>query len=118
VEIEDTGYAYVPYSSLKGVIENSKVGYYLALRQTQSTIRAAGASRNTLKERPNQIVGEQIWLVGIADRKHKTAHEQYPQRMVSLSLISRSHWRKYGCSLIPRMTTSAPRRELLLHLSP
>jgi len=33
------GYAYVPYSSLESVIENSKEGYYLALRQTQGTIR-------------------------------------------------------------------------------
>jgi Fic family protein len=33
------GYAYVPYSSLEGVIENSKEGYYLALRQTQGTLR-------------------------------------------------------------------------------
>lgn len=29
------GYAYVPYSSLESVIENSKEGYYLGLRQTQ-----------------------------------------------------------------------------------
>jgi len=34
------GYAYVPYSSLESVIENSKENYYLALRQTQSSIRA------------------------------------------------------------------------------
>jgi Fic family protein len=33
------GYAYVPYSSLESVIEHSKEGYYLALRQTQCTIR-------------------------------------------------------------------------------
>ena len=33
------GYAYVPYSSLESVIENSKEGYYLGLRQTQGTIR-------------------------------------------------------------------------------
>jgi Fic family protein len=33
------GYVYVPYSSLESVIENSKEGYYLALRQTQGTIR-------------------------------------------------------------------------------
>ena len=33
------GYAYVPYSSLESVIENSKEGYYLGLRQTQTTIR-------------------------------------------------------------------------------
>jgi Fic family protein len=35
------GYAYVPYSSLESVIEQSKEGYYLALRQTQATVRAA-----------------------------------------------------------------------------
>ncbi|MGK0186391.1 MAG: Fic family protein [Verrucomicrobiales bacterium] len=34
------GYAYVPYSSLESVIENSKENYYLALRQTQGTIRS------------------------------------------------------------------------------
>jgi len=33
------GYAYVPYSSLETVIEDSKEGYYIALRQTQNTIR-------------------------------------------------------------------------------
>jgi Fic family protein len=34
------GYAYVPFSSLESVIEQSKESYYLALRQTQSTIRS------------------------------------------------------------------------------
>jgi Fic family protein len=33
------GYAYVPYSSLESVIEQSKDAYYRALRQTQGTIR-------------------------------------------------------------------------------
>jgi Fic family protein len=33
------GYAHVPYSSLESVIEANKEGYYLALRQTQGTIR-------------------------------------------------------------------------------
>lgn len=44
------GYAYVPYSSLESVIEHSKEAYYLALRQTQGTIRS---------ESPNW----QPWLV-------------------------------------------------------
>jgi len=35
------GYAYAPYSSLESVIEQGKEGYYLALRQTQSTIHRA-----------------------------------------------------------------------------
>lgn len=34
-----SGYEYVPYASLESVIENSKDEYYLALRQTQGTIR-------------------------------------------------------------------------------
>ena len=33
------GYAYAPYSSLESVVEHNKEGYYLALRQTQGTIR-------------------------------------------------------------------------------
>ena len=33
------GYAYVPYSSLESVIELNKEAYYLALRETQGTIR-------------------------------------------------------------------------------
>jgi Fic family protein len=34
------GYVYAPYSSLEAVIENSKEAYYLALRQTQGTIKS------------------------------------------------------------------------------
>ena len=34
------GYAYVSYSSLESVIEHSKDGYYLALRQTQQSLRS------------------------------------------------------------------------------
>jgi Fic family protein len=33
------GFTYVPYSSLESVVEQSKEAYYLALRQTQGTIR-------------------------------------------------------------------------------
>jgi Fic family protein len=34
------GYGYVPYSSLESIIEESKEGYYLALRQTQGTLNS------------------------------------------------------------------------------
>ncbi len=33
------GYTYAPFSSLENVIEQNKEGYYLALRQTQGTLR-------------------------------------------------------------------------------
>jgi Fic family protein len=35
-----SNYAYVPYSSLEAVIEQSKEGYYLSLRQTQGTLNS------------------------------------------------------------------------------
>jgi len=35
-----SGYSYIPYSSLESVIESTKENYYLALRQTQGTIRS------------------------------------------------------------------------------
>jgi Fic family protein len=35
-----SGYAYVPYSSLESIVERNKEAYYLALRQTQETIRS------------------------------------------------------------------------------
>ena len=40
------GYAYVPYSSLESVIEQSKESYYLALRQTQGTIHTSAPDWN------------------------------------------------------------------------
>jgi Fic family protein len=33
------GYGYVPYASLESIVEESKEGYYLALRQTQGTLK-------------------------------------------------------------------------------
>jgi Fic family protein len=36
-----SGYAYVPYSSLESVVEQTKECYYIALRQTQGTIKTA-----------------------------------------------------------------------------
>lgn len=41
------GYAYVPYSSLESVIELNKEAYYLALRQTQGTIRFESPNWNS-----------------------------------------------------------------------
>ncbi|MEK6558071.1 MAG: Fic family protein [Candidatus Margulisiibacteriota bacterium] len=34
-----SGYAYVPFSSIEAIVENNKEGYYRALRQTQSTFK-------------------------------------------------------------------------------
>jgi Fic family protein len=39
-------YTYIPFSSLESVIENSKEAYYLALRETQGTIRTNAPNWN------------------------------------------------------------------------
>ena len=57
------GYVYVPYSSLESVVEQTKKSYYLALRQTQTTIRTNSPDwqpwvtyfLNALKEQKNRL---------------------------------------------------------------
>jgi len=71
------GYAYVPYTSLESVIEHSKEGYYLALRQTQATIRG---------KRPNW----QPWLLfllrALQHQKRRLATKVERERLVTASL--------------------------------
>jgi Fic family protein len=73
------GYAYVPYSSLESVVEHSKEGYYLALRQTQETIRTEApnwqpwvlfflrALRQQMKRLAKKVERERIVLSAISE---------------------------------------------------
>jgi Fic family protein len=47
------GYGYVPYSSLESIIEESKEGYYLALRQTQGTLVGGAFLQENQEQPPN-----------------------------------------------------------------
>jgi Fic family protein len=71
------GYAYVPYSSLEGVIELNKEAYYLALRQTQGTIRS---------EMPDW----QAWLVfflrSLAEQVRRLERKVERERIVLVAL--------------------------------
>ncbi len=71
------GYAYVPYSSMESVIELNKEAYYLALRQTQGTIRT---------EAPNW----QPWLVfflrSLAEQVRRLEKKVERERLVLASL--------------------------------
>lgn len=71
------GYAYVPYSSLESVIEQSKEAYYLALRQTQATIRT---------EAPNW----QPWLIfflrALAEQVRRLDRKVKRERLVLAAL--------------------------------
>lgn len=67
------GYAYVPYSSLESVIEHSKEGYYLALRQTQGTIRT---------DSPNWQPWVLFFLRALQQQMHRLAKKIERERIV------------------------------------
>ncbi|CAL4870019.1 hypothetical protein MMA231_04317 (plasmid) [Asticcacaulis sp. MM231] len=107
------GYAYVPYSSLESVIEQSKEGYYLALRQTQGTIRT---------ETPNW----QPWLVFILralQQQMKRLTKKVEREKIILSAVPElsvrilEHAREHGRVTIGEMAriTGASRNTLKEH---
>jgi len=107
------GYAYVPYSSLESVVESSKEGYYLALRQTQGTIRS---------ETPNW----QPWLVffmrALQQQKRRLAAKVEREKIVIASLPDISvqiidHARQHGRVTIGEMirVTGTSRNTLKEH---
>lgn len=72
-----TGYAYVPYSSLESVIERSKESYYLALRQTQGTIRT---------ESPNWQPWLLFFLRALQQQMRRLARKVEREKMVLSAL--------------------------------
>jgi len=87
------GYAYTPYRSLKSVIENSKQGYYLALRQTQQTIRT---------NRPNwqpclvfflRALQQQMWRLKKKVEREYLVLAQLPTLSLQILEIVRAHGR-------------------------
>ncbi len=67
------GYDYVPYSSLESVVEQSKEGYYLALRQTQGTIRT---------ERPDWQPWVTYFLRALQSQKSRLATKIEQERSI------------------------------------
>ena len=77
------GYAYVPYSSLESVIEANKKHYYLALRQTQGTIRT---------ESPDWQPWITFFLEALSKQKKKPQLRQSEiGRYWTLQAVSRKH---------------------------
>jgi len=68
-----SGYTYVPYSSMESVIENSKEGYYLALRQTQKTIRG---------DKPNWQPWSLYFLRALQQQKRRLEKKIERERLV------------------------------------
>ena len=68
-----SGYAYVPYSSLESVVEQSKEAYYLALCQTQGTIRT---------EMPNWQLWLMFFLRSLAEQVRRLENKGVREKIV------------------------------------
>ena len=107
------GYAYVPYSSLESVIENSKEGYYLALRQTQGTIRT---------ETPDWQPWLMFFMRALQQQKRRLAAKVEREKLVMATLPELAvgiidHARQHGRVTIGDMirATGASRNTLKEH---
>ena len=95
------GYAYVPYSSLESVVEQSKEGYYLALRQTQGTVRT---------DAPDWQPWVLFFLRALQQQMHRLAKKVEREKIVlsampELSLRIVEHAREHGRVTIGDMVT-------------
>ncbi len=71
------GYAYVPYSSLESVVEQNKETYYLALRQTQGTLK---------KEKPDWQPWLLFFLRALQQQTQRLAKKVEREKLVLSSL--------------------------------
>lgn len=107
------GYAYVPYSSLESIVEQNKEAYYLALRQTQLTIRSP---------RPDWQPWLVFFLKAIAQQARRLSVKLDREKVVLASLPDLSvrimeHARSNGRVTMGRMiqATGASRNTLKEH---
>ncbi len=87
------GYAYVPYSSLESVIEQSKEGYYLALRQTQGTIRSAEPDWTPWLEFFLNALQKQMSRLRARVEREKLMMGAMPELAAKLYELTREHGR-------------------------
>lgn len=87
------GYAYVPYSSLESIIENSKEGYYLALRQTQGTIHSEAPNWQPWLMFFMRALQQQKRRLSIKVEREKNALASLPELAVKILDYVRDHGR-------------------------
>ena len=88
-----SGYAYVPYSSLEGVVEHSKEAYYLALRQTQGTIRAAAPNWRPWLEFFLRALAEQVRRLNRKIDRERLVLATVPTLSLQILECAREHGR-------------------------
>ena len=88
-----TGYAYVPYSSLESVIELNKESYYLALRQTQGTIRTQAPNWQPWLVFFLQSLAEQVRRLEKKVEREKIVLATLPELSLHIVEFARDHGR-------------------------
>jgi Fic family protein len=87
------GYAYVPYSSLESVIEQSKEAYYLALRQTQGTIRTNAPNWQPWLVFFLRSLAEQVRRLNTKIEREKLVLAPLPTLSLQIVEFTRAHGR-------------------------
>ena len=87
------GYAYVPYSSLESVVEQSKEAYYLALRQTQGTIRSEAPNWQPWLTFFLRSLAEQVRRLENKVEREKTVLAAMPELQLQIVEFAREHGR-------------------------
>ncbi|TAK90747.1 MAG: Fic family protein [Burkholderiaceae bacterium] len=88
-----SGYAYVPYSSLESVIEHSKEAYYLALRQTQGTIRTDAPNWQPWLVFFLRALAEQLTRLNKKVEREKLVLATLPELSLQIVEFAREHGR-------------------------
>ena len=108
------GYSYVPYSSLESVIELNKEAYYLALRQTQGTIRTAAPNWQPWLVFFLRSLAEQVRRLEKKVEREKVVLAALPELSLHIVEFAREHGRvTMGDAM---KLTSASRNTLKQHL--
>lgn len=87
------GYAYVPYSSLESVVEINKEAYYLALRQTQGTIRTDSPNWQPWLEFFLRSLAEQVRRLEKKVAREKIVLAVLPELSLQIVEFAREHGR-------------------------
>ena len=87
------GYAYVPYSSLESVIEQNKEAYYLALRQTQGTIRTDAPNWHPWLIFFLRSLAEQVRRLNAKVEREKLVLAPLPELSLQIVEFAREHGR-------------------------
>ncbi|MES2299945.1 MAG: Fic family protein [Pseudomonadota bacterium] len=87
------GYAYVPYSSLESVVEQNKEAYYLALRQTQGTIRTEAPNWQPWLTFFLRSLAEQVRRLEKKVEREKLVLAALPELSLQIVEFAREHGR-------------------------